>query len=574
MRQTESEMFQMGAAFHAAAVKELCDQRKCEPGEVTPQDVDAHILARAEEAPLVFLMVGWMRLRNAVYGVVDSKNDGPVGNFRQYLELLPVLQKIFVMTNATSYVHLVNAEIARWLVASENEKKVHAARGHVKISESGASRLWGDEAGEHVQGVMRDFLGHHYRQGKESLIANVGWHLQRLSQVRTQQREGGGSVGASVHGDAREREVELEDAFWGPYKLLLDRQVLRLGADIVVGGFVGSKRERRSVPCGTLVTLAGEPMSGHFLHLFNTSQERCDALAEAHANGVTGNVCVRKVAYNARAECSDAQALWDQQYSTVDAVLQGLTKKLRGELLVKLKVDWPATLDAPSVDGSGETLVSMGKVQLRGSHQQKPFSNEQQATLLSKARILWQTMHPPPTRPQAGQFTNQSLPSGFLRGQLRTHALFRPLGCPEGTAPPAQWATDASAMHTDDEPGDELQPVSDMLLEPDVMEEDAAPAVVQPAHTSADEPMADAALDGDGGGAALLVRGSGSRGRKRAAEDVAPRQTDGGAPGLAEASVSQRGRVQKASAKALESSSSGAQASDTNKGRGKGKKKR
>ena len=55
-----------------------------------------------------------MRLRNAVYGVVDSKNDGPVGNCEQYLQLLPVLQKIFVLTNATSYVHLVDAEIAHW----------------------------------------------------------------------------------------------------------------------------------------------------------------------------------------------------------------------------------------------------------------------------------------------------------------------------------------------------------------------------------------------------------------------------------------------------------------------------
>jgi hypothetical protein len=76
------------------------------------------------------------------------------------------------------------------VVASENEKKVHAARGHVKISETGVGRLWGNEAGEHVQGVMSDFVGHHFRNGKEALIANVGWHLQRLSEVCALQSRG------------------------------------------------------------------------------------------------------------------------------------------------------------------------------------------------------------------------------------------------------------------------------------------------------------------------------------------------------------------------------------------------
>jgi len=54
MRQCESEMFQMGMAVYAAAVREICLLKACSASQVTQIQVDQHILLRAEECPLPF----------------------------------------------------------------------------------------------------------------------------------------------------------------------------------------------------------------------------------------------------------------------------------------------------------------------------------------------------------------------------------------------------------------------------------------------------------------------------------------------------------------------------------------
>jgi hypothetical protein len=156
---------------------ELAEETNRDPSTITPEELDDHLLKLAAESELIFEMVAFIRLRNAAFGIVDTKNAGTFGNFSLYLELLPIMQRIFVATNATSYVFLVNAEIERWLVASDNECKVHEVRAFVKMSETGEGRLLGDEAGEHVQGTIRGTLGHHYHDGKEHQIARVDFGL-------------------------------------------------------------------------------------------------------------------------------------------------------------------------------------------------------------------------------------------------------------------------------------------------------------------------------------------------------------------------------------------------------------
>jgi len=455
MRQCESEMFQMGMAFYAAAVREICLLKACSASQVTQIQVDQHILLRAEECPLAFLILAWMRLRNAVYGIVDSKNDGPVGNFSLYLELLPVLQKVFSVTNATSYVLLVNAEIERWLVASENERAVHAHRGYVKQSESGFSHLWGDEAGEHVQGCMRNYLGHHYRTGKEHQIARVGWHLERLSQAATRQRQGGrvvpkGGPGEAPSGSDRDKQIRLEHAFWGPYKLFLARGILKLGGDIQVGGYEGDRGSKRWVSAASLVALSGQPLSSTFVEIFDVIEERCAVMASKHVLGEKHGISVKRVPFNAKAAHADALEIWNRHHSTDPKFLLTLTKSYKGDCLVELKKNWlllaPGTT-SPSLsqkmqhDGGVDTLNQMQIGQLRGTHKTKLFNEECQAELLASARIAVQKHTAAPQRPMPGAVIDKAMDHGTLRRQLQRHTLFRPLGSP-GITPVHAWASE------------------------------------------------------------------------------------------------------------------------------------
>jgi len=136
-------------------------------------------------------------------------------------------------------------------------RQVHEVRAFVKISETGEGKLLGDEAGEHVQGLARDTVGHHYHIGKEHEIARVGFNLELLSQAAAKSRRPPERVvvgaAAAAHSEGRNRQVTLGKSFWGP---------LKTGSLITVGGFVGSMGLQRDVECGCLTTLDGQPITG------------------------------------------------------------------------------------------------------------------------------------------------------------------------------------------------------------------------------------------------------------------------------------------------------------------------
>ncbi len=102
-------------------------------------------------------------------------------------------------------------------MASDNERKVHEVRAFVKISETGEGKLLGDEAGEHVQGLARDTVGHHYHIGKEHEIARVGFNLEMLSQAAAKSRRPPERVvvgaAAAAHSEGRNRQVTLGKSY-------------------------------------------------------------------------------------------------------------------------------------------------------------------------------------------------------------------------------------------------------------------------------------------------------------------------------------------------------------------------
>jgi hypothetical protein len=440
MRQGLDEMLQLGLAFLTACAMELAEETKRDPSTITPAELDGQQLKLAAESELIFEMVAFIRLRNACFGIVDSKNAGEFGNFSLYLELLPIMQRIFVATNATSYVLLVNAEIERWLVASDNERKVHEVRAFVKISETGEGKLFGDEAGEHVQGLARGTLGHHYHTGKEHQIARVGFNLEILSQAaarcrRPPEREVVGAA-AAAHSEGRNRKVTLGKSFWGPYKLFRARGLLRTGSLITVGGFAGNKADKRNVERGCLTTLNGQPITGRRALLFDVIEARCLAIAEAHVTMQKHGISVRKVPFNANAQLLDEGIEWDQAYGTTSAVIRGYTKAFRGDQLAVLKSTWSTTArrqngttaQAPSLpeefqdpqDAFGaKTLLDFTLSQLRGQKSKKTaLSEDQQVALLQHASLVIQQIVPAPARPASGSVKDTSIDADTLRLQV------------------------------------------------------------------------------------------------------------------------------------------------------------
>ncbi len=118
MRQGVDEMLQGGLAFLTALAMELAEETNRDPSTITPAELDgqiAQMLKLAAESELIFEMVAFIRLRNACFGIVDNKNAGEFGNFSLYLELLPIMQRIFVATNATSYGSKVNPMGQPWV---------------------------------------------------------------------------------------------------------------------------------------------------------------------------------------------------------------------------------------------------------------------------------------------------------------------------------------------------------------------------------------------------------------------------------------------------------------------------
>ena len=123
MRQTQEEQMQMALAYLGAAAEEMrIAHTAAQPGTpfvLTSTALDAHLRQRAGECPLAFCSYVWLRWHQCLYTIIDTKNAGKFGNFRAYLEFLPVMHRLFCITNAVNYSKFVVCEMRRWKVASE-----------------------------------------------------------------------------------------------------------------------------------------------------------------------------------------------------------------------------------------------------------------------------------------------------------------------------------------------------------------------------------------------------------------------------------------------------------------------
>ena len=121
-------MFQLGLAFSTAAAMELAEETNRDPLTITPAELDGQLLKLAAESELIFEMVAFIRLRNACFGIVDSKNAGEFGNFSLYLELLPIMQRMRKDATKKKRINSLNDKLT-------GEISVHFAHIRLKIKE-------------------------------------------------------------------------------------------------------------------------------------------------------------------------------------------------------------------------------------------------------------------------------------------------------------------------------------------------------------------------------------------------------------------------------------------------------
>ena len=253
-------------------------------GRTDRVDVDAHMRECAEESPLAFLAYMYLRMINVVYAVIDTKHDRIFGNHERYQALVPILLSILTVCNATNYCPMLVVEIERWLLASENEKKVFAHGVYVMTSARGASTGWFDETQEKVNNGIRKIVGKDYWQGKEKHIVRAAIRLADLQQRRAAARERPGfrrsasapelSAGATLVGSARKRTMALSDAYWKSLEWWRKSGIWKKGAKIT--GKHGQTWDR-----SLMKTWDGLALNPEMLTLLETADKRHSEIAQA-----------------------------------------------------------------------------------------------------------------------------------------------------------------------------------------------------------------------------------------------------------------------------------------------------
>jgi len=247
-------------------------------------DVDAHMRECAEESPLAFLAYMYLRMINVVYAVIDTKHDRTFGNHERYQALVPILLSILTVCNATNYCPMLVVEIERWLLASENEKKVFAHGVYVMTSARGASTGWFDETQEKVNNGIRKIVGKDYWQGKEKQIVRAAIRLADLQQRRAAAREQPLfrrsasapelSAGAALVGGARKRTMALSEAYWKSLEWWRKSGIWKKGAKIT--GKHGQTWDR-----SFMKTWDGLALNPEMLTLLETADKRHREIAQA-----------------------------------------------------------------------------------------------------------------------------------------------------------------------------------------------------------------------------------------------------------------------------------------------------
>jgi hypothetical protein len=393
---------------------EGCDVEGGTPAP-TPYQLESYMLERASVCPAAMSVVLWLRDMEIIHWMEDTERDGDQDRaFREYRQVLPLLQRIHVVNNATNYTHMTAWEMLRWKLECPAVIKVMANFGYTTRTTEGKLEF-GDRAVENQVRAGRSVLGDRWGKGHAKKMRGVMVNLRSLMISKkvgdwftkgelqdADGEDGGGSAACRVRG------VQVSDHFLKAIDFFQNTRVFEAGdGDIKPYHAVGgdspqwrSNKAQSATKRGALVGLDGAELDPAYFKVNDIADARARLYADAairddfeFKSPIPDVKCLAK---SAAASSLDA---WRCLYSADVAFLKSssVTKDFIYGALQDLKA-----LDVTST-------IECLKLRLPS----KSSSKAELATLLSQARKTWHLQHappPPPVQSEGGQLGQGGFP--------------------------------------------------------------------------------------------------------------------------------------------------------------------
>ena len=382
--------------LHYALLLVICDElmaareAKGVSEEPTPFELEEFMLERASQCPAAYATLLWHRDMELIHWMEDTERDGdPERAFAEYQLLLPMVQRIHVLNNATNYTPMVAREILRWKLESEGFKKFFAHHCYTVWTADGM-RQFADRWMECVVRAVRAVLGHVMTRSHDMKIRAVSTSLSEICEARCWdwfRAHGDGDEGVS---QCKVRSVKASQQFHDGRKFFRDIGIFKAGNDNITpfevkAGDCGfrSGRGGKSVPRTALIGLDGKELSLEYLtKVLEVADIRAAKYAEAAVDdNFDYKYDISAVDATAQHAADQYYAIWARSHSVDEDELE---KSLSKE---KLKLEIMELHHKASGCMQGVMKSTMNKPEL--------------VKLLASSRKEFHKACPPPPRPVA-----------------------------------------------------------------------------------------------------------------------------------------------------------------------------
>ena len=152
--------------------------------EATASNLEAYMLERASVCPAAMVTLLWLRDLEVTHWLEDTERDvNCERGFKEYRQVLPLMQRIHVVNHATNYTSMVAREILRWKKESPAMIKVFGHFCYTVLTANG-KRQWGDRFVENMVRAGRCILGRVWTQSHASRVVGVFANLSNIMQAR------------------------------------------------------------------------------------------------------------------------------------------------------------------------------------------------------------------------------------------------------------------------------------------------------------------------------------------------------------------------------------------------------
>jgi hypothetical protein len=269
---------------------------------ITHDEKFDYMIARSRECPLAaghLLWYSWWTVLQCLY---ETESDGKHGNFRRYLQLLPVLQRLFSITNAHKYARLASSSISKWASASEGELLFFEQFGFTKTTEGGWP-CWADRFVELVNKDIRSVCGKQAKRGSADVIA---LEVYNIASTIKERRNAQGLSARTGNETGLGRDIPLTQRFVEIWTVLGEMNVFgALGTPVRPVATVEDMprgqgpKYKDPLPCWMVVNAEGHPADPAWWEHLDTAERRVPELNSAYIGGTTKQVHVHSACTSA-----------------------------------------------------------------------------------------------------------------------------------------------------------------------------------------------------------------------------------------------------------------------------------